>query len=163
MVASAIPRRIVVVDREEPFRHHLVRRLLRDGHDACAVADALSAFRLARWLALDIAIIGDPAGVAIDTALRCMVAFVIRLSDERLARQDDYNLVLPRAVDLDALCLTLGGDRVAAATAMTVRRSTGVDSCAEEIRPGMHCDRTPGHKGLHRWRSSDPGRSFVWG
>ena len=48
MAANAIPRRIMVVDRDEAFRDRFVRRLLRDGHDACAVADALSAFRLAR-------------------------------------------------------------------------------------------------------------------
>jgi len=157
MAANAILRRVVVVDREGTFRNHLVSRLLREGHDACAVADSLSALRLARWIALDTAIIGDPADVATDLApgvLRYLVAFVIRLSDERLARQSDYDIVLPRAVDLDALCLTLGGDRIAAAS---------VDSCGEQIRPGMHCGRKRGHEGLHRWKASDAGRSFVWG
>jgi hypothetical protein len=155
MTANVISRRIVVVDHQETFRSHLVHRLLRDGHDACAVADSLSAIRLARWIALDAVIIGDPADVAADLApgvLRYLVAFVIRLTDKRLAPQNEYDIVLPRAVDV--LFPTLGGGRVAAAS---------VDACTEEIRPGMQCRGKRGHQGLHRWRSSDTERSFVWG
>lgn len=166
MAANATPRRIMVVDRKDTFRHHLVRRLLRDGYDACAVADSLSAFRLARWFALDTAIIGEPADVAADRApgvLRHMVAFIIRLSHERLARQHNYDVVLPRTVDLDALCLIVGRGRVAPAAAPAVHDSAGADLCAEEIRSGLYCGRKRGHGGLHRWGSPDAGRSFVWG
>lgn len=166
MVANAIPRRVVVVDRHEAFRDQLVRRLLQDGHDACAVADSLSARRLARWLAFDTAIIADPADVAANMlpgVLRYMVACVILLSDERFAWQRDCDIVHPRAVDLDALCLTLSSGRAAAPVATAGHDSAGPDLCEEEIQAGMHCGRRRGHEGLHRWRSSDAGRSFVWG
>jgi len=143
-----------------------VRRLSQDGHDACGVADSLSARRLARWLALDTAIIADPADVAADMlpgVLRYMVACVILLSDERLAWQRDCDFVRPRAVDLDALCLTLSGGRASAPAATAVHDAAGAHLCEEEIQAGMYCGRRRGHDGLHRWRSFDAGRSFVWG
>jgi hypothetical protein len=71
--------------------------------------------------------------------------------------------VMPGAVDLDALCLTLSGNRVVAAAGAELHDPAGVGLCDEAIRSGMHCGRKRGHEGLHRWASSDAGRSFVWG
>ena len=96
MVASASPRRIVVVDREEALRRRLVRRLLRDGHHVCSAAELFSACKLAIRRTLDTAIVGEPADVAADTApgmLRDLVAVVIRLSDTRHALPDDRHVI----------------------------------------------------------------------
>jgi hypothetical protein len=162
MAATASSRRIVIIDREDAFRRRLVGRLVRDGHHVCSAAELFGAFKLAVKRPLDTAIIGDPADVAADVAptmMRDLVALVIRLSDRRLARSAEHDVIVPRDVDLDALCSIVRGDP--AARAIAAGGSASVELCDEEVQPGMRCERGRAHDGLHRWTGA--GRSFMWG
>jgi hypothetical protein len=127
----------------------------------CSAAELFGAFKLAAKRTLDTAIIGEPADVAAEVAptmMRDLVALVILLSDRRLAPPAEHDVIVPRGVDLDALCSIVRGDEAARAIARSVAADAA--GCEEEVRPGMRCARECGHDGLHRWTGA--GRSFMW-